>query len=305
MSHLLHRRQALAFLCGYPVAVTGLRHLQGESPLPERSRRIIISSDDAGMCKAVNEGTIQGLKNGIVTSVSIMTCCPEYHDFAKFAVEHPEFDYGVHLVLTCDLRAQPWGPVQGPQNVPSLVGDDGYFQFWPDPLVDYKEVKLELVAQIELALKSGIRISHLDHHMWVMFRSPELLRLYVELGLEYNLPVRICHTPPKRIAESPELLETYQDQLQLLDTHGLPILEMIESDNYSIEPQNKRGYFLEQLRNLPQGVSEFSIHCSMRHGRFNPPDVEKRLADLEFFTSREAQQECDWSRIKQVNWRNI
>ncbi len=305
MLRLILRRHALGLLCGFPAVVAGLRYLQGKTSLPDRSRKVIFTSDDAGMCKAVNEGTIEAMQHGIISSASIMTCCPEYDEFAEFAINHPEFDYGVHLVLTCDLREQPWGPILGEKAVPSLVDDEGYFAFWPHKDINPEEVKRELRAQIERAFNSGIRISHLDHHMWVMFHSPEILRLYVQLGLEYNLPIRFCRTPPKRVARSPELIQTYNEQLQLLDSKSLPVLDYIESANYSIEPQKKRKYFLQQLQNLPYGVSEIATHCSVIHDQFNPPDVEKRLADLEFFTSKEAEEECHWSRLNRVDWNGI
>lgn len=305
MSQFISRRQVLALFCGFPTAVAGLRYLQNGPKITDHLRKVIITSDDAGMCKAANEGTIKALQQGIVTSASIMTCCPEYEEFAEFAVQHPEYDYGVHLVLTCDLREQPWGPILGKGAVPTLVGNDGYFRLWLHQRVDVEQVKLELISQIERAFQSGIRISHLDHHMWVMFYSPEMLRLYVELGLKYNLPLRFSRTPPKRIITNPELLKTYNEQVKLLDSKGFPILDCIESDNYSVEAQEKRKYFLDQLKNLPSGISEIIIHCSVIHECFNPPDVQKRLIDLEFFTSSESEHICRLSRIYPVDWRDI
>ncbi len=301
----LTRRHVLGLLCGSPAIVAGFRCLQGESASVNSDRKVIITSDDAGMCRAVNVGMIRAMRQGLVSSASMMTCCPAFDEFAEFAVDHPQFDYGVHLVLTCDLREQPWGPILGKEAVPSLVDEDGIFPFWPDRNLKIEEVHQELQAQINRAKQAGIPISHIDHHMWVMFQSPELLRLYVQLGIEFNLPIRFCRTPPARVARNPELLQVYREQLKILDSKGFPVLDFIESANYSIAPDKKREYFLQQLRNLPVGVSEIAAHCSVVDSTINPPDVEKRAADLEFFTSLEAKEECRRSRLIKTDWGNL
>ncbi|MEZ6049301.1 MAG: polysaccharide deacetylase family protein [Planctomycetaceae bacterium] len=266
---------------------------------------MIITSDDAGMCKAVNEGTILAMQSGLVSTTSIMTCCPEYEAFAEFALNHPEHDYGVHLVLTCDLRELPWGPITGMKTVPSLTGGDGNFYLWPPQNVDYGEARLELKAQIDRALNSGIRISHLDHHMWVMFHSPEMLSLYVELGMEYNLPIRFCRTAPDRLSNNPQFLKEYKRKIRILENNGFPVLDFIEYRNYSVEPGKKREYYLDQIHKLPIGISEFNIHCSLIDDQINPPDVEKRLSDLQFFSSGEASTEFQQCRIEQIDWEHF
>jgi hypothetical protein len=39
-------------------------------------------------------------------------------------------------------------------------------------------VEREARAQIDLALKTGVPVTHLDHHMRVMMMTPDLFRIY-------------------------------------------------------------------------------------------------------------------------------
>ncbi|NQT15028.1 MAG: ChbG/HpnK family deacetylase [Planctomycetes bacterium] len=265
-----------------------------------------MTSDDAGMCRAVNEGTILAMKHGIVSSASIMTCCPAFDDFACFAVAHPEFDYGVHLTLTCDLPEQPWGPVTWADNVPSLVDEDGLFPMWPRRDVDVEEAARELRAQIRRALDAGIRISHIDHHMWVMFHSRPLLSLYTQLGIEFDLPIRIGRNAPIQIQRhDAEMAHAYAQHLAILASRGFPILDFIEGANYSVQPADKREYFLRHIRQFPPGLSEIVAHCSIVDESLNPPDVEGRRADLEILASLEIEEEFRRNRLQRVDWRDV
>lgn len=270
--------------------------------------QVIISSDDAGMCSAVNEGTIFALESGLVKSVSIMACCPAFHEFARFAAAHPEYDYGVHLTLTCDLPVQPWGPVLPKSRVPSLVTSNGSFPSWPQDVAksaDIKEVEAELRAQIQKTLNAGIRVSHLDHHMFVLFARPDLLDLYVRLAGEFNLPIRFAYATPLPLLEpyGREVVEVYGSQLKKLEQLKMPILDGIEYHNYMEEASKKRAYHMETFRNFKAGTLEIVIHCSRKSDSgINPPQVDGRVADMRFFSSKEAVAELKKLQTKVIGW---
>lgn len=277
----------------------------------DSKRYLIISSDDAGMCQAVNAGTIHALQKGSVTSAGIMVCCPAFDEFAEFAVANREFDYGVHLTLTCDLPAQPWGPVSRIEGVPSLVDADGHLHsstYAVAQNVDFHEAETELRAQIQKALDAGIQVSHLDHHMWVLFSRPDLLQLYVKLGREFKLPIRFARSGVDSLlrGRSEETQRVYLEELKKLDDSGLPVLDYMESGNYGVAPDLKRSHHLNSLRNLPTGVTEIVLHCSdFVEAGVNPPDVAQRVADTRLFSSREFADELVRSRIQLTDWRRL
>lgn len=273
-------------------------------------RCLVVHTDDAGMCHSMNRATIDCLEGGLVTSASIMAPCPGFEEFAEWAAAHPEYDYGVHLTLTNETTRFSWGPVLPVSEVPSLVTEQGNFWSSSEEVAEHvslQDVDRELRAQIDRVLEAGIQVTHLDNHMYSLLGREDLINLYVQLALDYDLPVRFRDVATMPLDQRAKfyggLLDTYNDAGRKLWKHGMPLFTFAEANNYDVEPDDKRNYFIEVVRDLPPGVSEFVIHCGYRGtDGMDPPGVNRRVEDSRVFQSPDMRHELNRLGVRLLNW---
>lgn len=166
-------------------AVTDLAERLGYGP---EDRLLIVSCDDLGLCHAANIGVYEALRSGVATSAALMVPAP----WAREAAErYRGEDIGVHLTLTAQFDLYRWGPIT---HAPSLLDGDGGFprtvmDAWEH--ADPDEVRRECRAQIERAILWGFDASHLDSHMSVLQRRPEMFDIYLDMAIECQLPIRL------------------------------------------------------------------------------------------------------------------
>ncbi|MHB0960142.1 MAG: polysaccharide deacetylase family protein [Pirellulaceae bacterium] len=237
---------------------------QGEAGTPP-ARYLIIHADDAGMSHSANRGTIDAMEQGIVSSASIMVPCPWFVEIAEYARAHPERDFGIHLTLNCEWKRYRWGPVASRDKVPSLVDRDGYLWSNVRQVAEHAktdEVEIELRAQIDRAKEFSVPITHLDTHMGSILARPDLIGIYVQLAIEYDVPILFLRTIDEEIAkEYPALAEQGRKLQSVLEAHQLPMLDQM-AQLYGEQPGRTRPQaYLETLRDLSPGVSQLIIHC--------------------------------------------
>ena len=160
--------------------------------LGPQARAVIISCDDLGSCHAANVGVFDAMRRGLATCASLMVPAPWARHAALMAREHD--DIGVHLTLNAEHEVYRWGPVT---HAPSLVSGDGGFPRSIDDLwehADPDEVRRECRTQIERALAWGVDVTHLAPHLTAITLRPEFFDVYLDLAIEFALPVRLPST---------------------------------------------------------------------------------------------------------------
>lgn len=277
----------------------------------QSARYLIIHSDDADMSHSANRGTVDAMEQGVVSSASIMVPCPWFVEIAQYARNHPERDFGVHLTLNCEWAQYRWGPVAPRDQVPSLLDPDGYLWRSVRQVAEHaktEEIAIELRAQIDRALQFAIPITHLDTHMGAVLARPELVELYVQLGLEYNLPVLFLKSlPPQLAAEYPALAQTSAQLVSRLQQRGLPVLDHL-AQFYSRPPdQTRREAYLESLRNLPPGVSQLIVHCAYDNDELRAitSSAPQRDEDRRVFTDPEVARLLAEEQIQVITWKQF
>ena len=152
---------------------------------------LVIRTDDIGMSHSVNLAMERLVATGMPISVSVMFACPWYQEAVEILKQHPNVSVGIHLVLNSEWKNYRWGPVAGSAAVPSLVDENGFFFPSSEALHQHNpgvaEVEKELRAQIDRALRSGVKIDYVDYHMGTATRYPEFREVTERLAQEYGL----------------------------------------------------------------------------------------------------------------------
>jgi len=152
-------------------------------------RLVILSCDDLGSCHGANVGVYQALRDGAATCASLMVPAP-WAEHAAIAATS-EDDIGVHLTLNAENEWYRWGSIT---HAPSLMSGEGGFPRTLEDLwehAEHGEVLRELRAQIERALAWGVDVTHLAPHLTAITLRPEFFDVYLELAVEFELPIRL------------------------------------------------------------------------------------------------------------------
>lgn len=163
------------------------------SQTENKSKTLLIRCDDLGMSHSVNMAFKELMESGLKFSASVMFPCAWYQEAVDILEQHPEITVGIHLTLNAEWKNYRWGPISGKDKVPSLVDKDGYF--FPSRATFFannpkpEEIEIELRAQIERAINSGLKISYLDYHMGTAVEKPEHRAIVEKLAKEYGLAI--------------------------------------------------------------------------------------------------------------------
>jgi len=158
---------------------------------PTSAVSLIIRTDDIGMSHSVNMAMQKLVATGMAVSVAVLLVCLWWQEAVAILKQHPNVAVGIHLALNSEWKNYRWGPVAGSAAVPSLVDENGFFFPSSEALHQHNpnvaEVEKELRAQIDRALRSGVKIDYVDFHMGTATRYPEFREVTERLAKEYGL----------------------------------------------------------------------------------------------------------------------
>jgi hypothetical protein len=213
---------------------------------PADAKLVIINADDLGSCHSANVGVYECLATGTVTSATLMVPCPWAREASS---RYRGEDIGVHLTVNAEYELYRWGPIT---HAPSLLGGDGGFPRTVEDVWDHAdldEVRRECRAQIERAILWGFDVSHLDAHMGTLQLRPEFFDVYLELAVDFGLPLRMVSPSVERYLGFPartvaaDAGAVFTDYLRTVPG-GVGTRPVLEKD----------------LKTLRRGVTEFYLH---------------------------------------------
>src|SRR4029079_8504464 len=257
------------------------------------AKLVIISCDDLGACHAANVGVYGALRDGIATCASIMVPAPWARD-AALRYE-PGDDIGVHLTLNCEYEAYRFGPIT---HAPSLLSGEAGFprriaDLWEH--ADPEEVLRECRAQIERAMAWGIDATHLTPHLTAITLRPEFFDVYLELAVEFRLPIRLPSTISSEQAGFPFR--------NLAADEGVVFPDHFDHDCRA----GSAARVYDAIDNLQPGVTEIHVQPAA-----DTPEVRALtdasdgwIADLELITSDDLRERLDRSGAVLVGYRAL
>lgn len=225
------------------------------------ARLVIISCDDLGASHGATVGVYTALREGVATCASIMMPAP----WARHAADMCRGeDIGVHLTLNAENPHYRWGPLT---HAPSLLSGEGGFPRTVDDLwehADSTEVLRECRAQIERALAWGLDVTHLAPHLTSITLRPEFFDIYLELAVEFALPIRLPSTISAESAGFPFR--------RLAAEEGIVFPDHFDHDWRAGSKQR----VMSSIANLQPGVTEIHIQPAL-----DTPEVRALGADAQ------------------------
>jgi hopanoid biosynthesis associated protein HpnK len=239
-------------------------------------KKVIITGDDFGLARPVNEAIVRAHSEGILTSASVMAGGDFFEDAVARARKHPTLRVGLHITLVEGC------PVSSPELVPDLVDSNGEFsthlaragfRFFFLPRIR-RQLETEVRAQFEAFARTGISLDHADAHNH-MHLHPTVLGLMLKTGKEYGLrAVRLPKEPPMRSwrAAGGALASRLASALFLAPWTFLMKRTLGRADvkcNDYLFGMTDSGALTEPvlqkiLMNLPDGVTELCCHPAVR-----------------------------------------
>ncbi len=264
---------------------------------PTDARLLIINADDFGMCHSTNVAIFRSLTDGVVCSTTLMAPCPWAPQAIRLLVENPDIPFGVHLTAIGDNINYRWRPLAGRDKVPSLVDESGHFynfdrmsEFLAQVRLD--ELEVEFREQIETVLSAQIKPTHLDWHALRIVRKPEICDVMFKLAREYGLALRVRERA---------LIEKVQRK-------GLPVNDYDFLDSYELGATGKPTQYIQLLRELPAGLSEWAVHPGLADAELlaiEPDGAQVRQADTDSMVSAQIREVIQQEGIILLSYRPL
>lgn len=236
-------------------------------------RELVINVDDIGIHPGAVAVAVETISRGVAASGSVMAVCSGTAAALELLGGRPEVPVGVHLTLTADFPRTPWRALTAGRSFADegrLVGIEQRERLLAR--ADAGEVEAEFRAQIEKVLGAGVRPTHLDWHCLADGGRQDIFALTLALAEEYGTGIR-AWTDEGRAA---------------LQARGLRAQDQPFLDSFALPLEDKQAVFLDRLRRLPVGLSEWAVHPAEPHP--GDPGADVRRTDHELLVAPSTRQ---------------
>lgn len=263
-------------------------------------RRLIVTADDFGAAREVNEAVETAHRAGILTAASLMVSGAAAADAVARARLMPQLRVGLHLVL---VEGRPTLPVR---QVSRLVGADGCFRSDMAALgtaISFSrrtrsQLAAEITAQFEAFGATGLALDHCNAHKHFHLH-PVIGRMLASIGRRFG--VRAARVPREPLAvlrkiepstsRAPSLVTAPFARLlqQRLRAAGLATPDQVFGLHWS--GRMTRARLAGLIEHLPEGLTEIYLHPAAGAYAGSAPGYRYR-EELEALTAPEIVRAC-------------
>lgn len=207
-------------------------------------RRLVVTADDYGYTKAINEGIVRAAKEGIVTDIAVMVLTDQ-SDLAhglSLLKSHGLSEVGLHTSLF------PWSKTNRPQRADFI----DFFKHGSDE--DLRSKAMAEIAQFERIFGHPPKFISPQFNMHGNLR---LLKVMAEYVVSRNIPMRI----PRALIESEEVSDNNYSAEVYLKRLGVKMTDHLFAHILGADANKIKATFLSELKSVNDGQSvEIILH---------------------------------------------
>lgn len=151
--------------------------------------KLIINADDLGINPIVNAKIEQFIKEGMISSSTIIAMGAVFDDAVRIAKENPQISFGVHLCLD-EFESLTHSKALCECGITDNDGcfiKTGIYSLKKINRIAYQAIYGELYAQVKRVSDAGVKISHFDSHHHFLTERLELLDIIKKIADEFQI----------------------------------------------------------------------------------------------------------------------
>jgi len=232
------------------------------------AKKLIINADDFGWDEDTYKATIDCMEAGSITSATIMTGRPATDLACQYAAKNAHrFSFGLHFNIVDQHKPLSADPVSltdrdtfnfrqsGRQRLHALL--------WR---LNYNQLQNELIAQLNLVKKSGVKITHIDSHGH-LHKFPNVILALKPILYQHGI---------SRVRRPQNLYgKGIKISTKLINKIATPFFSSLTLTNHFLTIASyEDNWFNQLLTLLPNGTTELAVHPgymeNWRHKEIQP-----------------------------------
>ena len=144
--------------------------------------------------------------------------------------------------------------------------------------------------------------------MGALVTRPDLVSVYVELGLEYGLPIlflKQMNSVTKK--DYPAMADRHQDAVSRLTNRKLPLLDNLLQFYGGNIPDRREQHYFDELKKIGPGVTQLIVHCGYDNDELRAisDSSKRRDQDRQIFIDPNMKKFIDDEGIKVISWKQF